>query len=418
MEYLPRLADKALDSKLQYAGAVCIRGPKWCGKTSTAEQRAHSAIYLQDPDELENHLMLAQTKPSLLLQGDKPRLIDEWQDAPQLWDAVRFAVDRGQETGAYILTGSVVPGKKPRHSGTGRFSYLDMRPMTLFESRDSTGDVSLAKLFEERYEPEGVSQADIEDIAYLACRGGWPRAVTIGGKPSLNIAKDYLAALCEEDVSRVDGIERNPQYARAIAAEYARCTATMASLNTIRGDLARRGTEFSKDLVNSYVAAMRKLYAIEDLGSWSPSLHAKSRISRRPARFFADPSIAVAALGASPQTIVRDVSTLGMLYENLCVRDLRVYAEAMGGRVLRYHDSTGLEADAVVELDDGRYGLVEVKLGAAFVDGGARTLLKLAGKLDTSVMGKPSFMAVLTPGGYAFRRTDGVSVVPITCLRD
>lgn len=417
MEYLPRLADEILDGKLRYAGAVCIRGPKWCGKTSTAEQKARSAIYLQDPDELDNHLMLAKTKPSLLLQGEKPRLIDEWQDAPQLWDAVRYAVDRGQETGAFLLTGSVVPGEKPRHAGTGRFSFLDMRPMTLFESRDSTGEVRIAQLFEEGFEPEGASSADIEDIAFLVCRGGWPRAVTIGGEPSLNIARDYLAALCEEDISRVDGVTRSPQHAHAIAAEYARCTATMASLNTIRGDLAKRGTEFSKDLVNSYVASMRKLYAIEDLGSWSPSLHAKSRISKRPARFFVDPSIAAAALGASPRSVVRDASTLGMLYENLCIRDLRVYAEAMGGRVLRYHDSTGLEADAVVELNDGRYGLVEMKLGAAFVDDGATTLLKLESKLDASIMGKPSFMVVVTPGGYAFRRPDGVCVIPITCLR-
>lgn len=416
MEYMPRIADKALDTKLQYAGAVCIRGPKWCGKTSTAERRARSAVYLQDPDELENNLMLAQAKPSLLLRGERPRLIDEWQDAPQLWDAIRYAVDRSQEVGAYILTGSVVPGKRPRHTGTGRYSYLDMRPMSLFESNESTGEVSLWQMFEGGYEPEGYSTADVEDMARLVCRGGWPRAVTIGGEPSLHIARDYVAALCEEDVSRVDGVERNPQHARSVIAEYARCVATMTSLNTIRGDLTKRGSEFSKDLVNSYVAAMRKLYAIEDLDSWSPSLHAKSRVSKRPARFFVDPSIAAAALGASPRSLLRDASTLGMLYENLCIRDMRIYAEASGGRVLRYHDSTGLEADAVIELGDGSYGLVEIKLGAAFVDAGASTLLKLAAKLDTSVMGSPSFLAVVTPGGYAFRRPDGVCVLPITCL--
>lgn len=416
MEYLPRIADQILDSKLQYAGAVCIRGPKWCGKTSTAEQMAHSAVYLQDPDELENNIMLAETKPSLLLRGDKPRLIDEWQDAPKLWDAVRYAVDRGQEVGAYILTGSVVPGEKPRHSGTGRFSYLDMRPMSLFESRESTGEVSLRQLFEAGNEPEGYSAADIEDMAFMVCRGGWPRAVTIGGMPALNVAKDYLAALCEEDISRVDGVGRNPQHARSIMAEYARCVSTMATLNTIRSDLSKRGSEFSKDLVNSYIAAVRKLYAIEDLGAWSPSLHAKSRVSKRPARFFVDPSIAAAALGASPQMLLRDVSTLGMLYENLCIRDLRIYAEAIGGMVLRYHDSTGLETDAVITLDDGRYGLIEMKLGASFVDAGAETLLKLANKLNTSIMGRPSFLAVVTPGGYAFRRPDGVCVLPIACL--
>ncbi len=416
MVYLPRIADGLLASRLGYAGAVCIRGAKWCGKTSTAEQQAKSAVYLQDPDRREDNLLLARAKPSLLLRGERPHLIDEWQDAPQLWDAVRFSVDREQTVGAYLLTGSAVPGKQPSHTGTGRISVLEMRPMSLYESHDSTGEVSLARMFDAADDVYGHSDADVEDMALLCCRGGWPRGVSIGGEASLEIPFDYVRAVCYEDVSRVDDVARDPQLAHLILQEYARCTSTMASLNTMRGDLAKRGDVFSKDAFNSYVSALRKIYAIEDLPSWAPSLHARSRIARTPARFFCDPSIAAAAMGASPQLLLKDASTLGMLFESLCVRDLRVYAEACNGTVMRYHDSTGLEADVVVELRDGRYALMEVKLGAAFVDEGSASLRKLAGKIDTETMGPPSFCAVIVPGGYAYRRDDGVYVIPISCL--
>jgi len=416
MQYLPRIADEQLTEKLSYAGAVCIRGPKWCGKTTTAEQHARSALYMQDPDEAENNLMLAETRPSLLLRGERPRLIDEWQDAPQLWDAVRFSVDREQLTGGYILTGSAAPGKQPRHTGTGRISILAMRTMSLSETGDSTGEVSLEALFGGAAEPEGCSEKNVEDLSYLICRGGWPRAVTASREASLHYAADYVDAVCNEDVSRVDGVSRDPQSARLILREYARLTATAASLNKVRADLAAHGRELSKDTVNSYLSAMRKIYAIEDLESWSPSLRARSRISKTPARFLSDPSIAAAALGTNPDGLLRDMATFGGLFESLCVHDLRVYADAFGGKVYRYHDNTGLEADAVVTLPDGRYGLVEVKLGASFVEQGAASLMRLASRLDTSVMGQPSFMAVLTPGGYAYRRDDGVLIVPVTTL--
>ena len=329
MQYLPRLADEQLMEKLSYAGAVCIRGPKWCGKTTTAEQRARSALYMQDPDEAENNLMLAETRPSLLLRGERPRLIDEWQDAPQLWDAVRFSVDREQLTGGYILTGSAVPGKQPRHTGTGRISYLDMRTMSLSETEDSTGEVSLGELFEGELDPEGYSEKNVEDLSYLICRGGWPRAVTASRGASLHYAADYVDAVCNEDVSRVDGVSRDPQSARLILREYARLTATAASLNTVRADLAAHGRELSKDTVNSYLSAMRKIYTIEDLESWSPSLRARSRISKTPARFLSDPSIAAAALGTNPDGLLRDMATFGVLFESLCVRDLRAYLSAM-----------------------------------------------------------------------------------------
>ncbi len=288
--------------------------------------------------------------------------------------------------------------------------------MTLFESGDSSEDVSLASLFGSEGEVEGVSNKDIEDIAWLCCRGGWPRGVSIGGEAALEIPFEYVNAVCSEDISRVDGVRRDAQYARLIIREYARCTSTMASLNTMRANLAKRGDSFSKETFNAYIAALRKIYAIEDLKPWAPSLHARSRIVKTPARFFCDPSISVAALGASPELLLQDVSTLGMVFESLCIRDLRVYAEAINGRAMRYNDSTGLEADAVIELRDGRYALFEVKLGAAFVDQGAASLLKLVSKLNTEVIGSPAFCAVIVPGGYAYKRDDGVYVLPITCL--
>lgn len=416
MNYLPRIADNTLKKKLDYAGAVCIRGPKWCGKTSTAEQQAKSAVYMQDPDARNNNMLLAQTKPSLLLQGEQPHLIDEWQDAPQLWDAVRFYVDKEQAIGGYILTGSVVPGKASQHSGTGRFSFMNMRPMSLFESKDSTGEVSLRELFSRSSSCEGKSDTDIEEIAYLVCRGGWPRTSILSRAGALEVAYDYFDVLCNEDISRVDEIQRSPALARLILAEFARCQATTASFNAMRGHIAKRGEVISKLTFNSYISAIRKLYAIEELESWSTSLHAKARITKTPARFFVDPSIAAAALGASPDKLVKDASTLGMLFEGLCIRDLRVYAEANDGKVYRYHDSSGLEVDAIAELRDGSYGLIEIKLGASFVEAGVASLRKFEQSLDTSIVGKPAFMAVITPGGHAYQRDDGVYVVPISCL--
>lgn len=416
--YAPRVVDKLLEEKLSYAGAVVIRGPKWCGKTEAALQKARTAVMMQDPDTRQSNLLLADTKPSRLLQGEKPRLIDEWQEAPQLWDAVRFAVDREKLTGGYILTGSATPAEKGRHSGTGRFTFLDMLPMSLHESDDSTGEVSLACLFAGNDEIDGYAQTDVEDIAYLVCRGGWPvAALSDRGPLSLEMAYDYVSVIAEEDISRADGVDRNAQYARLIMAEYARCTASQAAQATLRKDLKARGTELSRDTVDSYIATLRKLYVIQDLSAWAPSLHAKSRITKSPTRHFADPSIAAAALKASPESLMRDMSTLGLLFESLCVRDLRVYAQALKGEVFHYRDESGLEADAVVALRDGRYALFEMKMSASLIDVGAANLLKISKKINAGVMGEPSCCVVLTPGGYAYRRNDGVYVVPLTCLK-
>lgn len=354
-DYLPRFVDSTLAEKLSYMGAVVIRGPKWCGKTETALQQAASAVMLQDPDHRENNLMLATTKPSILLRGDRPRLIDEWQDAPQLWDAVRYAVDRDTTPGQFMLTGSATPASRPAHSGTGRFAFIDMLPMSLSESRESTREVHLTDLFNGQDDAEGCSNYDVESMASLVCRGGWPRAV---------LARDTV----------------------------------------------------SRDTVDSYIATLRSLYVVQDLPAWTPSLHSKVRIAKSPTRHFADPSIACAALGASPELLLRDMSTYGLLFESLCVRDLRVYAEACGGSVFHYRDDSSLEADAVVQLENGRYALFEVKMSARLLDEGAANLLRMAQKIDTSIMGSPAFLAILTPGGYAYRRADGVFVIPIGCL--
>lgn len=416
-EYFPRFSDDAIRSKLSYMGAVEIRGPKWCGKTQSALQQAGSAIMMQDPDKKSDYLLLASTKPSLLLQGASPRLIDEWQEAPQLWDAVRFAVDQSQERGLYLLTGSSTPIAKPSHSGAGRIAHIDMLPMSLAESRDSSAEVSLGGLFGGDSDISGHSDCDIEEMAFLVCRGGWPRAVTANSNDAATeMAYDYLSTIAEEDISRADGVMRNAQYARLIMREYARCTSTQATQSTILKDLKARDIDLSRDTVNGYLAALRRLYVVQELSAWTPSLHAKSRITKTPTRHFTCPSVAAAALGASPQSLLADTSSLGMLFESLCVRDLRVYAQANKGEVFHYHDESGLEADAVVALRDGRYALFEVKLGAAYVDEGASNLLKLSEKIDETVMGKPAFCAVLTPGGYAYRRSDGIIVLPITCL--
>lgn len=416
--YRPRIADALLAERLEHAGAVVIRGAKWCGKTRTAEQHAKSALYLQDPDLRESNLEMARTKPSLLLRGDRPRLIDEWQDAPQLWDAVRFSVDRSGGFGHYILTGSATPrmGQRPAHSGTGRFSFLTMRPMSLYESGESSGDVSLSALFEHPSDIEGVARGDVEDVALQVFRGGWPEAVVHREGSNTTIPADYIEAVAEEDISAVDGIERNPADARLIMRAYARSSATMAQMKAIRLSITQRQDPLAKSTFDSYVSALRRLYVFEDLEAWRPSLRDKVRISATPTRHFVDPSLAAAAMGATPEMLLRDAPTLGLLFESLVVRDLRVYAGALRGEVFHYHDVSGLEADAVVVAPNGAWGAIEVKLSPSAADEGAKSLLKIARRVDSSILGEASFLAVVTSGGYAYQRDDGVYVIPLSCL--
>jgi len=420
-EYLPRIADGELSRRLKRAGAVVIRGAKWCGKTETAKQQAASVLYLQDPDSYESNILTAQTKPSILLRGEQPRLLDEWQDVPQIWDAVRFAVDREHGVGHYILTGSATPGKTPRHSGAGRISPMTMRPMSLFESRDSTGDVSLSQLLDSPETVEGATRMDVEDMARLVCRGGWPEAVVADRSTAddsvYDMARDYIRAVAYEDITRVDGVQRNPEYALLIMEAYARSITTQATMTRIRGLMKAQQTELSRTTVDAYVAALRKLYVFEDLPAWKPSLRGKTRITTTPTRHFVDPSLATAAIRATPDLLLMDMPTLGMLFESLCIRDLRIYAESLGGNVYHYHDDAGREADAVVVLGNGRWALVEAKMGSAGIEEGASNLLALSAKIDHAIMGAPSALVVMAPVQYSFCRDDGVVVLSPACLR-
>ena len=422
MEYIPRLADDMLRKKLSAKGAVLVEGAKWCGKTTTASQQAGSILYMQDPDRLTQNLELARLKPSRLLQGQTPRMIDEWQMAENLWDAVRFEVDRRNARGQFILTGSAVPPdlKKISHTGTGRIARLKMRPMSLYESGESDGSVSLSELFSGADDVFGESRAQLEDIAYYICRGGWPGAMGLDRDIALEQAIDYYDAVVSADISRVDNVSRDEQRTRKLLRSYARSIGSQAAMTSIRGDMISDDAQtLSDDTVSSYIAALRKIYVIEDSLAWNPNLRSKTAIRTSVTRYFTDPSIAAAALGIGPEDLLNDLETMGLFFENLCIRDLRIYAEAIGGNIYHYRDKNGLECDAVVHLRNGRYGLVEIKLGGEnLINEGVKTLTKLSANLDTFRMGTPSFCMIITAvGNYAYKRDDGVLVVPVTCLK-
>lgn len=424
--YKPRIADNLLNNKLKGIGAVLIEGPKWCGKTTTAEQQARSILYMDDPKNKKLNLQAADINPEILLAGETPRLIDEWQLAPQLWDAVRFTVDhRGQE-GQFILTGSAVPLNAEEqnaisHSGTGRIARLRMRPMSLWESGDSNGTVSLAQLFQGEQNIAATSSADIHDIAYYVCRGGWPRATLQSQDISLERAYDYYDAVVHTDITRVDEVTRNPERVKLLMRSYARFQGAQATLSAICADMkANDNSALDDRTVHSYITALKKIFVIEDMAAWNPNLRSKTAIRTSDTRYFIDPSIAIAALGLGPDDLLADLNTFGLLFESLCIRDLRIFADTLGGTVYHYRDKTGLECDAVLHLRNGSYGLIEIKLGGdRLVEEGAQTLLSLTKKIDTTKMKAPSFLMVLTgTSHYAFRREDGVLIVPICCLKD
>lgn len=424
MEYKVRIADQLLERKLRGKGAVLIRGAKWCGKTTTAEQVARSVIYMDDPKLKSTYLRLAEIGIEQLLEGETPHLIDEWQLAPLLWDAIRYEVDHQEALGQFILTGSAVPAdtSKIDHSGRGRFARLTMRPMSLWESGDSTGDVSLQALFEGEEQVRGFSDFELGDIAYLICRGGWPRAVDMDKDIALDQAKDYVDSVAESDLSRVDGVQRSSETTRRLLRSYARHQGSQATLGTITADITSSGSyEVSDRTISDYIDALRKIFLIEDAEAWNPNLRSKTAIRSSDTRYFVDPSIATGALGIGPGDLVKDPNTMGLLFETLCVRDLRVYAEALDGKVFHYRDKNDLECDAVLHLRDGSYGLIEIKLGGdKLIQEGASTLTKLAEKIDTNKMSTPSFKMILTAvGSYAYRLSDpdDVIVVPIGCLK-
>ena len=422
--YHQRIADSLLNFKLHSKGAVLIEGPKWCGKTTTALQIAKSSILMQDQDNLKDYLELAQIRPSALLQGETPHLIDEWQVAPQLFDAIRYEIDKRDEFGQFILTGSATPYdiSKINHTGTGRISRMTMRTMSLFESGESNGTVSLKEIFDGNTEVEGTSNIDLSELSYLICRGGWPKVVDIKDQRiALQQAIDYYDGVINSDISRVDDIKRDPNRAARVLRSYARNIASQAKLSSITQDIkSNEEINFSDDTVSSYIKALKSIFVIEDSNSWNPNLRSKAAIRTTDTRYFLDPSIACAALGIWPQDLENDLNTFGLLFENLVVRDLRIYADAIDGKVYHYRDNLDLECDAVVHLRNGKYGLIEVKLGGEkLISEGIKSLNKLEEKLDTTKMKAPAFKMVITGvGKFAYKNKDGILIVPIGSLKD
>ena len=421
-KYKKRIADILLAGKLEGKGAVLIEGAKWCGKTTTAEQIAQSILYMSDPGKKAQYLEIAEISPKSLLAGQTPRLLDEWQLAPKLWDAIRFEVDHRDELGQFILTGSAVPPetKDIHHSGIGRFARLKMRPMSLFESGESNGDVLLAELFKGNQEISGTNGISFEQIAFLVCRGGWPKATEMRESIALEQAFDYCDAVINSDISRVDHVSRDAVRTRRLMRAYARHQGAQVANTVIKADImANDNTTFDDDTLYSYISALKKIFVIEDMEAWNPNLRSRTAIRTSDTRYFVDPSIAAAVLGLGPNDLLNDLNTFGLLFETMCIRDLRVYADAINGQVYHYRDASGLECDAVIHLRNGNYGLVEIKLGGErLINEGAEVLKKLEEKIDTTRMNMPAFKMVLTgTGDYAYRRKDGVLVVPVGCLK-
>lgn len=420
-KYLKRIADRILQERLAASGAVLIEGPKWCGKTRTALENSNSHLFMQDPDKAVSYLKAADTKPSLLLKGDTPRLLDEWQTAPVLWDAVRFMVDQRGKPGQFILTGSAVPKDNVvQHTGTGRISRLMMRPMSLYESMESNGSVSLKALFDGEKEIDSFSELTIEQIAFAIVRGGWPASIGKTEKIALRHAIDYAEAVINADISRVDGIEKSPVRVRALLRSLARNISTLATIRTIHEDIAMgNGDEsISEKTISQYLGALDRIFVTENLPAWNPALRSRTAIRTSPKRQFVDPSIAAAVMRLTPSRLLEDFNYFGFLFESLCDRDLRVYAEAIDGQIFHYRDGSGLEADAVIALNDGRWAAVEVKLGSREIEDAAVHLLELKNKVNTEKMREPSFLMILTGTEIAYRRDDGVYVVPLGCLKD
>lgn len=422
MEYRKRISDNILENKLDLLGAVLIEGTKWCGKTTTATQKAKTVVMMND--EEKNYVSIAEISPSLLLKGETPVLIDEWQKVPSLWDVIRFEVDKRATTGQFILTGSSTPVDKSKisHSGIGRISRMTMRPMTLYESGDSSGDVSLNALFESTDDIFFSADSDISKTAYLVCRGGWPQSLGRNEKTALQISYEYVEGLIEADLAKATGRKINKDKASRLLKSYSRNVGTQINIEEIRKDIIGKGenTQFGINTLHLYIDALKDSYIIEDAEAWSAQLRSKTVIRSTPTRYFVDPSIATASLRVGPEDLINDLRTFGFLFENMVIRDLRVYAESIDGDVFHYLDSDNLECDAVIHLRNGKYGLVEIKLGGETnIEKGASTLNKLEAKIDSSTMKAPSFkMIIVGVGSYAYKRKDGVLVVPVTCLKN
>ena len=418
-EYLKRVSDEKLKLLLRAKGAVLIEGPKWCGKTSSAEILAKSVLYMQDPDTAKANILTAKTKPSLLLDGETPRLLDEWQVSPELWNAVRFAVDKRRKNGQFILTGSVVPTRTDdMHTGTGRIARMKMRTMSLFETGDSTGEISLSAMFDNAANMTGKSNLSVERLAFLLNRGGWPAvAREKNEKIALTVAADYLEAVANEDISKADGIEKNPDRVKSLIRSLSRNISCEAKTTTIMNDLKENDESLSQVTIDQYISALKRIFVIEDLPAWNAKLRSKTALRTTAKRHFTDPSIAAASLRATPKRLLSDFNTFGFLFESLCIRDLRIYAESIDGNVYHYRDKNGLEIDAIIQLADGRWGAAEIKMGAGDIEDASDHLLKFRKVIDTEKMNEPSFLMVLTGTEYAFKMDNEVWVVPLGCLK-
>ena len=425
---MKRLIDKDLKRYLNIMGAVLIVGPKWCGKTTTAEQFAKSTLKLQNPDNRESFLQLAEIKPSKLLEGKKPRLIDEWQLAPVLWDAVRTSVDNLDGKGHYILTGSTVVNEDEiMHSGAGRIHRLLMYPMSLYESKDSNGKISLKELFENnQVEIDGIeSDLTLEDIIHVSCRGGWPETLTIENpEDQLEISKSYVDVICQFDVSNIDDVKRNPHKVKLLLQSYSRNISTLAKNVNIIKDVNATYDNLDSTSYYKYINALKRLFVIDDIRGWAPNIRSKTVIRTGPKRQFIDPSIATASLNLTPKRLIYDLKTFGLIFENLCIRDLKIYSQSLKGHIYYYRDKLNLEVDCIIQLDDGRYGLIEFKLGSKEEEKGAKNLLKLDKlikekiKQNQTKIPEPSFLAIINGGKFAYTREDGIKVIPIGCLKD
>lgn len=416
--YINRLVDQVLADELEAFGAVYITGPKWCGKTTTGMQLAKSHLYMQDPDKRQQYLNLAALAPSRLLEGENPRLIDEWQDAPQLWDAVRFEVDRRSAEGLFILTGSTgVDQRKLAHTGTGRITHLRMRTMSLYESGYSNGQVRLRALFDGE-DISAKSEHTIPDLAEQIVRGGWPATISKPYAAARRQVAGYCRSTLETEISSPDGVSRDPEKVSAVLKSYSRHIASPATISTITNDVSEHFGPLSRNTASDYITALEKIFVIEDLIAWSPRLRSKTAVAVSPTRHFVDPAIAAYFMDAGTDDLMNDLETYGLLFESLVIRDLRIYAQSLDGKVFHYRDRSGLEADAIIHLPGGRWGAVEVKLGAAWIEEAAANLLKLKDKIDTDKMKAPSFLAIVCGNGYAYKRKDGIYVVPVDCLRN
>lgn len=420
-KYYDRLIDKSFDLALKTAGCVVVEGAKWCGKSTTSKRFAKTIIELQRPNTYKIYKLYSDSGDEALLNGEKPLMFDEWQKIPDLWDYIRAEVDVLGGKGHFILTGSAKPlENEGRHTGIGRMKKLVMRPMSLFESKESIGSVSLGDLFMDNMQISGKEEKSLNDIAFLVCRGGWPEAVTIlDSVIALKIAKDYVSSLIETDIVEVDGIRRNASRARAILKAYARNISTPAKLQTLQKDMQTNNETIDVRTIESYINALKKLFILEDIEAWSPRLRSKAILRTADTRQFTCPSIAASVLDANPTDLINDLNTFGLLFESMCIRDLRIYAESLDGKVYNYRDSRGLEADAIIHLDNGKWGAIEIKLGGEeAIDKAAKSLMALKESVDLDVMKQPIFLMVISATGYAYKRTDGVLVVPIGCLKN